>query len=138
MTMGENLSTFNPQTVMAWLFGIGIFIILVEGALRQVFHTKLWRHAEKKWDEFTGTDILDLKPWISIMLCVALTVNMDLDLFAFLFQKQFHWYSKIFTGLFVAGGSTGMHNTLKRIGRLKEATLNSKIVGLNNKPGGLP
>ena len=132
---GDNLSTFNSGNFVAWLLAMAFFIILVERALSQVFDTKLWGWTEKRWDKFTGTDILDLKPWISAGLCIFLVFNMNIDFFAFLFQKGSHVSSKVFTGLFVAGGSTGLLKALRRWSELKTAIKEAEVTKLkNNQP----
>ena len=132
---GDNLSTFNPGNFVAWLLAMAFFIILVERALSQVFDTKLWKWIEMKWDEFTRTDILDLKPWISAGLCIYLVFNMNIDFFAFLFQKGSHVSSKVFTGLFVAGGSTGLLKALRRWSELRTAIKDAEVTKLkNNQP----
>ena len=129
--MGDNLSGFNPGNFVAWLLAIAFFIILVERALGQVFQTKLWKFIEDKWDDFTRTDILDLKPWISAGLCVFLVFSMDIDFFAFLFQRSSGVASKVFTGFFVAGGSTGLLKALRRWSELKDAVKDAEIKKLN-------
>jgi hypothetical protein len=127
MILGENLSSFNAGNFAQWLMGMALFIILVERALSQVFDTKLWKWVEVKWDEITKTDILDLKPWISAGLCVYLVFAMNIDFFAFLFQKSSVGASKIFTGLFVAGGSTGLLKALRRWSKLKTAINEAEV-----------
>lgn len=129
---GENLSTFNSGNFIAWLMAMALFIVLVERALSQIFQTKLWRWVEVKWDAFTRTDILDLKPWISAGLCIFLVFDMGIDFFAFLFQKGSHVSSKIFTGLFVAGGSTGLLKALRRWSELKTAIKDAEVTKLKN------
>lgn len=136
---GENLSTFNPGNFAQWVMGMALFIIMIERALAQVFHTKLWKAIEegidgfiRKHTNFTKTDILDLKPWISSLTCILLVFNLNIDFFAFLFQTPSPASSKIATGLFVAGGSTGLVKTLKRYNKLKNAIHDSKIIELKN------
>lgn len=131
MIMGDNLSNFNAGNFAQWLMGMALFIILVERALSQVFDTKLWKWVEMKWDVFTGTDILDLKPWITAGLCVYLVFAMDVDFFAFLFQKSSIGASKIFTGFFVAGGSSGLLKALRRWSSLKNAINEAEVKKVN-------
>ena len=138
---GDNLSTFNPGNFVAWFTGALLFIIMMERAQAQIYHTKLWRALERGIDALVEKllpniekDIFDLKPWISAMVCVYIVFDINIDFFSFIFQTTSPWSTKVATGLVVAGGSTGVVKMLKKYNTLKTAIHDSKITELNNKP----
>ena len=124
----ENLSTWNPGNFVAWLMGMIILVVLVERSLAVPFTTKGWKAVENKLDVWRGQDNMDLKPWICMGYCIALTFVMNIDFFSFLFQKQFHWFTKITTGLFIAGGSQGLVKFLKGLSKVRKAVQDAKIL----------
>ncbi len=128
MIFGENLSTFNPGNFVAWFSAVVLFIIMIERAQAQVYHTKLWRALEENIDKLVirflpnvQKDIFDLKPWISAAICIYIVFAIDIDFFAFLFQTGSAWATKVACGLVVAGGSTGVVKMLKKYNTLKSA-----------------
>lgn len=139
MVFGEDLLMFNAGNFIAWMTAMALFIVLVEFALAHIFKSKLWLFLEEWIDiklkeklKLSRTDIFDLKPWICAGLCIWLVFAMDIDFFAFLFQKESLAISKVFTGLFVAGGSTRLVNALKRWGELKTAVHESAVTKAKN------
>ena len=113
------------------LIGIlGMFTLLalaVERALYQIFDSKLWRRLEKYLEEQVGGDFLDLKPWISVIVSLVIAFQLKVDVIATILRKnEPEILSMVLTGLFLAGGSTGIYKFLKRARKLKDATAQDK------------
>ncbi len=129
----KTITTFSYENLMIWITAFVILSLMIERALYQVFQTKLWKHAEKKLDDFMGGDYSDLKPWISIAVCVYITYTMKLDLPAFLFEhiRKPDVARMVVTGLFLAAGSTGLMWIFKRAGQVKAAAHGAKLTKIN-------
>ncbi len=109
---------------------LGMFTLLalaVERALYQIFDSKLWRRLEKYLEEQVGGDYLDLKPWISVIVSLVIAFQLKVDVIATILRKnEPEILSMVFTGFFLAGGSTGIYKFLKRARKLKDATVQDK------------
>ena len=69
-----------------------------------------------------GGDFLDLKPWIATGISILVVYKYKLDMISTIYKSDSpHIISLIITGLFVAGGSTGIYKFFKRMRKLKEA-----------------
>ncbi len=121
-----DLSVFSWDNFLVWILGFSLLALIIERSLYQIFDSKIWNHLENYIDNLIGNDCLDIKPWISVGACIFLTWSLDLDMIAFMFQKQPLYFSKILTGLFLSGGSTGIYKYLKRVRKLKEVMTEKK------------
>ena len=110
------------ENVLGVLLAFALLALTIERALYQIFDSKLWRLIEDKLDKQTGGDFLDLKPWISVAVSVTLAFRLNVDFIAVVLERESaEFLSKILTGLFLAGGSTGIYKFLKRARQLKDA-----------------
>ena len=65
---------------------------------------------------------MDLKPWISVAISVTIPLRLQVDFIAVVLEREnIDFLSMILTGLFLAGGSTGIYKFLKRARKIKEA-----------------
>lgn len=121
MSYWENLGTA--------LVGVAIVALIIERGLYQVFDTKLWKKIEEGLDKQAGGDFLDLKPWISVAVSLVVVFKVKLDMITMLFEhvKQPQFTTSVITGLFVAGGSTGIYKFLKQARNLRQAMHEEKI-----------
>jgi len=122
------------------LMKIFVLAIALERALYQVFETKIWKKLEELTDKAIKTDILDLKPWISIVIAYILVQQLNLDLIQTIMNSSiaegaapaadnsFTFLHKVITALFLAGGSTGVYKFLRRMRKVKEAEAEIKVV----------
>lgn len=102
--------------------------LIIERALYQIFDSKLWKKFEEAINQQTGSDFLDLKPWIAVAVSIWVVVQLQLDMIARIYQKAEPSLSTmILTGLFIAGGSTGIYKFFKRARKLKEAVNQEEI-----------
>ena len=129
----KTITTFSYENLTIWVTAFVILSLMIERALYQVFQTKLWKHAEAKFNGFIGGDYADLKPWVSIAVCVYITYTMKLDLPAFLFEhiRRPSVARMVLTGLFLSGGSTAIMWIFKRAGQVKAAAHGAKLTKIN-------
>ena len=129
----KTITTFSYENLMIWVTAFAILSLMIERALYQVYQTRLWKHIERKLDAFAGGDYADLKPWVSIAVCVYITYTMRLDLPAFLFEhiRKPDVVRMVLTGLFLSGGSTAIMWIFKRAGQVKAAAHGAKITKIN-------
>ena len=120
------------ETVFQLLFAFGTLSIIIERSLYQIFNTKTWERIEKHIDERYGEDIIDLKPFVSIIICISVVFRMDLDMIAQLFNKDCNTSTLILTGLFLSGGSTTVYETLKRYKEMRDMKMESAKNTLTN------
>lgn len=109
---------------------LGLFLVLaiiLERSLYQVFHTKLYGKAEIQIDDFFGGDFVDLKPWISIAVCIGVVFLLDLDMLALMFSRASHPFTLIITGLFISGGATAFYHVFRQIKEAKKELRQAKI-----------
>jgi hypothetical protein len=107
--------------------------LIIERALYQIFDSKLWKKFEETINQQTGSDFLDLKPWISVAVSIWVVIQLKLDMIAQIYQKAEPSLSTmILTGLFIAGGSTGIYKFFKRARKLKE-TINQEEIDKHAK-----
>lgn len=123
---GENMTELPAwywENLIRYFIVYALLALMIERALYQIFDSKLWRFIEKRLDVQSGSDFMDLKPWISVAVSVAIVFRLDLDLIAIVLVRdpQNHEpISKVLTGLFIAGGSTGIYKFLRRARKMKE------------------
>ena len=120
------------QNLVGVLLAFALLALTVERALYQIFDSKLWRLIEMKLDEQAGGDYLDLKPWVSVAVSVTLTLTLKLDFIAtVLARDEVEFLSMVLTGLFLAGGSTGIYKFLKRARKIKDAAAEAAVAKAN-------
>lgn len=118
--MWENL--LNVLAIFAFL------ALVIERALYQIFDSRLWLKFEEVMKKQTGSDYLDLKPYISAGISIWIVFQLKLDMIAQVYQRTEPSASTmILTGLFIAGGSTGIYKFFKRARKLKEAMSKEKL-----------
>ncbi len=112
----------------AIIVGYALLALIIERGLYQIFDSKLWQKFEEVMNKQTGEDFLDLKPWISAIVSIYVVYEFKLDMIAMLFKiKEPQKISLVITGLFVAGGSTGIYKFFKRARELKDAINEQEI-----------
>ena len=110
------------ENLLGVLLAFGLLALTIERALYQIFDSKLWRFVEEKLDEQAGGDFMDLKPWISVAVSVTITLRLQVDFIAVVLNRdEVDFLSMVLTGLFLAGGSTGIYKFLKRARKIKDA-----------------
>ena len=108
------------ENLIGVLLAFSLLALTIERALYQIFDSKLWGLIEKKVDEQAGGDFLDLKPWVSVAISVTITLRLQVDFIAVVLEREeVDFLSMVLTGLFLAGGSTGIYKFLKRARRSK-------------------
>ena len=131
----HNLKMFSYENLMIWMIGFAIVSLMMERALYQVFHMKLWKSLETKLDDILGGDYLDLKPLISKAVGIYIAFSLNLDLPAFLFKINKPDIARIvLTGLMLSGGSTALVWIFKRAGEVKAAAHGAKLKKINGTP----
>jgi hypothetical protein len=115
------------ERIMIILLEFAILALIIERSLYQVFDSKLWAVIEKRLDEIFGKYNMDLKPWVAIAISIATVHIMELDMIRKIFIKGYiegdtRALTKVLTGLFIAGGSTGVFKFFKRLRKLREIT----------------
>lgn len=129
-TKGEKMIEISENYWENLIGVLGMFTLLalaVERALYQIFDSKLWRRLEKYLEEQVGGDYLDLKPWISVIVSLVIAFQLKVDVIATILRKnEPEILSMVLTGFFLAGGSTGIYEFLKRTRKLKDATVQDK------------
>jgi len=139
MEMGLGIDIKLLGSIINDLMKIFILAIALERALYQVFETKIWKKLEELTDKAIKSDILDLKPWISIIIAYILVQQLGLDLIQTIMDSSttkaaegsdtnhFSFLHKVITALFLAGGSTGVYKFLRRVRNVKEAEAENKV-----------
>ena len=118
------------ENFVAIIAAFAVLALIIERALYQVFDTKLWKQLEKSLDTQAGGDYFDLKPWISACVSIAIVYRLKLDMVAMIYGADCpHNISLIVTGLFLAGGSTGIYKFFKRARILKEGIAEKAAAG---------
>ena len=116
------------ENLIGVLLALALLALTIERALYQIFDSKLWGLVEKKLDEQAGGDFMDLKPWISVAISVTITLRLQVDFIAIVLEREnVDFLSMVLTGLFLAGGSTGIYKFLKRARRIKDAAAEAKL-----------
>ena len=73
---------------------------------------------------------MDLKPWISVAISVTIALRLEVDFIAVVLKRENgDFLSMVLTGLFLAGGSTGVYKFLKRARKIKDALAAAKQPG---------
>ena len=118
------------ENFVAIIMAFAVLALIIERALYQIFDTKLWKKIEKSLDRQAGGDYLDLKPWISVIVSIIIVYRLNLDMVAMIYEvNHSHNISLIVTGLFLAGGSTGIYKFFKRARKLKEGITEETAAG---------
>jgi hypothetical protein len=116
------------ENFVAIVVAFVVLALIIERALYQVFDTKLWTKVEETLDRQAGGDFMDLKPWIAVVVSIVIVFSFKLDMIAMIYKADKpHAISLIITGLFIAGGSTGIYKFFKRARKLKEAISQQEI-----------
>ena len=119
------------ENLIGVLLAFALLALVIERALYQIFDSKLWRLLEKKLDEQAGGDYLDLKPWISAAISLAIAFRLQVDFIAVVLEREnAEFLSMVLTGLFLAGGSTGIYKFLKRARKIKDTVKGSQTASL--------
>jgi hypothetical protein len=127
----NSLKMFSYENLFIWMMGFVILSLMVERGLYQVYQTKAWKKAEEKFNDLMGGDYADLKPWVSIAVCVYIAYSLKLDLPAFLFKQKPEIVRIVLTGLLLSGGSTALMWIFKRAGAIKAAAHGAKLAKIN-------
>lgn len=118
-----NISCGYWENLLGVLLAFALLALTIERALYQVFDSRLWKFIEKRMDSQAGGDFMDLKPWISVAVSVAIAFRLEVDFIAVVLKRpDVEFLSMVLTGLFLAGGSTGIYKFLKHARKIKEAT----------------
>ena len=116
------------ENLIGVLLAFALLALTIERALYQIFDSKLWGLIEEKLDEQAGGDFFDLKPWISVAISVTVTLRLEVDFIAVVLEREeVDFLSMVLTGLFLAGGSTGIYKFLKRARKIKDAAAAAKL-----------
>ena len=116
------------ENLIGVMLAFALLALAIERALYQIFDSKLWRLIEEKLDAQAGGDYLDLKPWVSVAVSVTITLRLQVDFIAVVLEREnVEFLSMVLTGLFLAGGSTGIYKFLKRARKIKEATVSATV-----------
>jgi len=95
------------EALLSTLVIFAFLALIIERALYQIFDSKLWQKFEEAINQQTGSDFLDLKPWIAAAVSILVVIQLQLDMIAQIYQKVKPSLSTmILTGLFISGGST--------------------------------
>ena len=116
------------ENLFGVLLAFALLALTIERALYQIFDSKLWGLIEKKLDEQAGGDYIDLKPWISVAVSVTITLRLKVDFIAVVLEREnVDFLAMVLTGLFLAGGSTGIYKFLKRARKIKDAAAATRL-----------
>jgi hypothetical protein len=125
---------FQWDAFVEVVIAYAIAALVIERSLYQIFDSKLWRRIQKGLNDAAGGEHADLKPWISVAVCITVAWKLELDMLAFMFSGEPRPLTIVLTGLFLAGGSTGVYKFLKRARLLKEAKNEAAIAGITSAP----
>ena len=115
------------ENLIGVLVAFALLALTIERALYQIFDSKLSGLIEETLDEQAGGDFMDLKPWISVAISVTIALRLEVDFIAVVLEREnVDFLSMLLTGLFLAGGSTGIYKFLKRARTLKDAAVAAK------------
>lgn len=114
------MDKFKSLDVVNLLFSYAFGSLVIERSLSQIFSTKLYKFAEASMDKIIGSDILDLKPWISLIVSIYICFKLELDLFTMVFDKQPQDCTIVLTGMFMAGGASGIVQFIKTLKSIKK------------------
>ena len=116
------ISTDYWENFVAIIVAFAVLALIIERALYQIFDTKLYTKIEETLDKQVGGDYMDMKPWIAAIVSIVIVYRLDLDMVAMIYEAEQSEHISLFvTGLFLAGGSTGIYKFFKRARKLKEA-----------------
>jgi len=114
------------ENFIAIIMAFAVLALIIERALYQIFDTKLWKKIEAILDKQTGYEGFDVKPWISTLVSIIVVYRLNLDMVAMIYDvDRPHNISLILTGLFLAGGSTGIYKFFKKARELRKDIKNS-------------
>lgn len=142
------LKVFSGGALAVWIVGFITISLMVERGLFQIYQTKLWRGLEAGFDVLVKKlltrlnfstlnnkgeerDFADLKPWVSIAVCLYIAFSLKLDLPAFFFDSESEPVRIALTGLLLSGGSTSIMWMLRRTGEIRNAAHQVKLNKLN-------
>jgi hypothetical protein len=132
----ESITADYWGTFVAMIAAFAFLALLIERALYQVFDSKAWQWIEKYLDAQVGGDYLDLKPWISAVVSIAIVLQFNLDMVKVIFNsKDPHTLSMFATGLFISGGNIGVYKFFKRARQLKDAMAEQKLTQTKKQKG---
>ena len=127
--MEQNLLVF-VQKFAYLLITFATIAIIVEVSLSQIFGSKLWIAFEKFIDKWG--DYLDLKPWLTILICWIIVVELNIDILSSfgattgLFPANSTDTTLLLTALLLAGGSKRFYKIFKTSMELKSKLANAK------------
>jgi len=114
------------ENFIAIILAFAMLALIIERALYQIFDTKLWLKIEEILDKQTGYEGFDLKPWISSLVSIIVVYRLNLDMIAMIYDSdKSHNISLVITGLFLAGGSTGIYKFFKRAREIRQGVTSS-------------
>ena len=103
------------------IMAFAVLALIIERALYQIFDTRLWKRVEEILNIQTGCEGFDIKPWISSLVSIIVVYRLNLDMVAMIYNSdKSHNITLILTGLFLAGGSTGIYKFFKKARDLKQ------------------
>lgn len=110
------------ENFAAIIIAFAVLALIIERALYQIFDTKLWKKLEEILDKQTGYEGFDIKPWVSSAISIMVVYRLNLDMVAMIYNAERpHNISLVITGLFLAGGSTGIYKFFKKARELKQS-----------------
>jgi len=107
------------ESTLQTLFAFMVLSVVIERALYQIFNMAMWQKIEDFIDSLSS-NVLDLKPWVSIGICSSIVFKLKLDMIATLFDKTPDTPTMMLTGLFLSGGSTTVYEFLKTMKQIRE------------------
>lgn len=123
------------ENLFAVFLGFAILALIIERALYQVFDSKLWKRVEAWLDESAGGDFVDVKPWISVAVSMVVVFQLRLDMIGMIYRAEApRNVTLVLTGLFVAGGSTGVYKFFRRARKLRDAATAQRIAAAGHSP----
>lgn len=110
------------ENFIAIILAFAVLALIIERALYQIFDTRLWIKIEEVLNKQTGSNEFDTKPWISSIVSIIVVYRLNLDMVAMIYNSdKSHNITLIITGLFLAGGSTGIYKFFKKARDLKQS-----------------
>ncbi len=109
------------ENFTAIIIAFAVLALIIERALYQVFDTRLWHRLEEILNSITNCNNFDLKPWISCIVSIIVVYRLNLDMVAMIYNVDHsHSITLVITGLFLAGGSTGIYKFFKRAREIRQ------------------
>lgn len=109
------------ENFTAIIIAFAMLALIIERALYQIFDTHLWAKFEEVINRKTHCTNFDLKPWISCVVSIIVVYRLNLDMVAMIYDVDHsHNITLIVTGLFLAGGSTGIYKFFKRAREIRQ------------------